>query len=239
MNNEQKIKLFLGAIYLLIISIFLWFFFSNFTIDEISSYQFIKYNRDKLIDFKNSNFLLVGFIFLISTIFWILLLGFASPVCLLGGFIFGKWFGTIIVALGLSIGATLVYIIANFFFKEFVEEKFSKKFNYLIEKFKKNEFIYFLIYRFIGGIPFFISNILPTLFNIKTNVFFLGSLLGMIPQLFVWVSLGSGLEKIINNNLEPPTLIQLIFSSEIIIPILGFLLLLILGIIVKNLYLKK
>ena len=37
----------------------------------------------------------------------------------------------------------------------------------LTEKFKQNEFTFFLIYRFIGGIPFFISNILPTIFNVK------------------------------------------------------------------------
>jgi len=239
MNKEKKIKLYLGVTYLLIIAIFLWFFFTNYTFTEISSYEFVKNNRDKIIELKNSNLYLVGIIFIILTIFWILLLGFASPVCLLAGFIFDKWLGTIIVAFGLSVGATLVYLIANFFFKKIIEEKFSKKFISLNQKFKKNQFLFFLIYRFVGGIPFFISNILPTLFNIKTKIFFLGSLIGMTPQLFVWVSLGSGLEKIVHSNSQPPSLMELFFSPEIYIPILAFLLLVALGALVKKLYYTK
>jgi uncharacterized membrane protein YdjX (TVP38/TMEM64 family) len=128
---------------------------------------------------------------------------------------------------------------ANYFLKDLVEEKFSKRFSNLNEKFKRNEFNFFLIYRFVGGIPFFISNILPTIFNIKVRNFFFGSLFGMYPQIFVGTSIGSGLNKIIDNNLEPPTLTKLLLSSEIYIPILGFIILLVIGIMVKNFFYKK
>ena len=87
--------------------------------------------------------------------------------------IFGKWLGTLIIVFGLSIGATFLYMFANFFLKDLIEEKFSSRFNNLTQKFKEREFTFFLIYRFIGGIPFFISNILPTIFNVKVRNFFL------------------------------------------------------------------
>ena len=74
--------------------------------------------------------------FLIFTIIWVFFLGFGTPIFLLGGFIFGKWIGTIVVAFGLSIGATLLYIFANYFFKNFVEENFSQRFSFLNQKFK-------------------------------------------------------------------------------------------------------
>jgi Uncharacterized conserved protein len=164
MEKEKKIKIFLGSIYSLIICLFLWVLFSKFSINDITSYEFIKNNRNNIIEIKNSNYLLISIIFFIFTIIWVLLLGFGTPICLLGGFIFGKWVGTILVLLSLSIGATLLYVFANFFLKELVEKKFYKKFSSLSEKFKKNEFTFFLIYRFVGGIPFFISNILPTIF---------------------------------------------------------------------------
>ncbi|SVE32555.1 uncharacterized protein METZ01_LOCUS485409, partial [marine metagenome] len=138
-----------------------------------------------------------------------------------------------------SIGATLLYMFANYFLKDIVEKKFSKKFSSLNEKFKKNEFFFILIYRFIGGIPFFISNILPTLFNVKVKNFFFGSLIGMTPQLFIGVVLGSGIEKIINENKESPSFYELITSSEIYIPIFGFIFLLILGIIFKKFFYKN
>ena len=47
-----------------------------------------------------------------------MLLGFGSPICIAGGFIFGKWIGTILVVISLTCGATLLYILGNLFFKE-------------------------------------------------------------------------------------------------------------------------
>ena len=174
MEKAKKIKIILGIIYFLILFIFLWFFFSFFSMNEISTYEFIKKNRDLLLDFKENNFLLITIIFFVSCIIWVFLLGFGSPVALLGGFIFGKWFGTLIVVSSLTIGATCLYLFANFFLKEFIKEKFEKKFGKMLNNFKKNEFLYFFIYRFIGGIPFFIANIVPSLFNIKIKKYFFG-----------------------------------------------------------------
>ena len=239
MNNTKNIKIVLGISYILIISIFLWFFFQNFSIQDFTSYELIKANREALEGIKNNNIILSSIIFFLGTIIWVLLLGFGSPIFLVGGFIFGKWLGTLLVVFGLSIGATLLYIFANFFFKDIVKEKFSSRFNNLTKQFKKNEFIFFLIYRFVGGIPFFISNILPTIFNIKVKNFFYGSLIGMYPQVFLMASIGSGLDSVIENNLQAPSIKQILFSSEIYIPLFGFLILIILGFILKNIFFEK
>jgi hypothetical protein len=96
-----------------------------------------------------------------------------------------------------------------------------------------------LIYRFVGGIPFFISNILPTIFNVKIKNFFFGSVIGMFPQVFVVVSLGAGLNEIIQKNIKVPSLIEIIFSKEIYIPIIAFIILLIVGIIIKNIFYRN
>jgi len=239
MNREKKIKLFLGSAYILIVFVFLLIFFNNFSFQDFSSYELIRQNREALENIKNSNIFLSSIIFLVGTIVWVLLLGFGSPVLLVGGFIFGKWLGTFLVVFGLSIGATLLYMFANYFFKDLVEEKFSSRFSNFTEKFKKNEFVFFLIYRFIGGIPFFISNILPTIFNVKVRNFFLGSIIGMTPQLFVGASLGAGLSKILEENSEIPSILELIFSPDIYLPILGIIILVIIGFLLKkNFYTK-
>ncbi len=239
MNREKKIKLFLGSAYILIVFVFLLIFFNNFSFQDFSSYELIRENREALENIKNNNIFLSSIIFLIGTIVWVLLLGFGSPVFLVGGFIFGKWLGTLLVVFGLSIGATLLYMFANYFFKDLVEEKFSNRFSNFTEKFKKNEFVFFLIYRFIGGIPFFISNILPTIFNVKVRNFFLGSIIGMTPQLFVGASLGAGLSKILEENSEVPSVLELIFSPDIYLPILGIIVLVIIGFLLKkNFYTK-
>ena len=74
------------------------------------------------------------------------MLGFGSPIFLIGGFIFGKWVGTLIVLFGLCLGATILYFIANFFLKDFIYQKFESKFSYLTSKFKKKMNFYILSY---------------------------------------------------------------------------------------------
>jgi uncharacterized membrane protein YdjX (TVP38/TMEM64 family) len=239
MNKEKKIKIFLGSAYILIVSIFLWFFFSKFSFQDFSSYELIRDNRDTLEQFKNSNIFISSILFLLGTIIWVLLLGFGSPVFLVGGFIFGKWLGTLIIVFGLSIGATFLYMFANYFLKDLIEEKFSSRFNNLTEKFKENEFTFFLIYRFIGGIPFFISNILPTIFNVKIRNFFLGSVIGMTPQLFVGASLGAGLNKILEENSEAPSLLQLLLTPDIYLPIIGIITLVLIGFLLRKKFYSK
>ena len=238
MNNTKNIKIILGITYILVISIFLWFFFQNFTIQDFTNYELIKKNRDTLEGIKNNNIFLSSLLFFIGTVVWVLLLGFGSPVFLVGGFIYGKWLGSFLVIFGLSTGATLLYIFANFFLKDIVEEKFSNRFSNLTDKFKKNEFIYFLIYRFVGGIPFFISNILPTLFNIKLRNFFFGSVIGMAPQLFVGVSLGAGLSRILEENQEPPSFFELILNPDIYLPIGGIIFLVLIAIYLRKFFFK-
>ena len=239
MNKEKKIKIFLGSAYILIVSIFLWFFFSKFSFQDFSSYELIRDNRYTLEQVKNSNIFISSLLFLLGTIIWVLLLGFGSPVFLVGGFIFGKWLGTLIIVFGLSIGATFLYMFANYFLKDLIEEKFSSRFNNLTEKFKENEFTFFLIYRFIGGIPFFISNILPTIFNVKIRNFFLGSVIGMTPQLFVGASLGAGLNKILEENSEAPSLLQLLLTPDIYLPIIGIITLVLIGFLLRKKFYSK
>ena len=236
MTKSSKIKILLGSLYLVIIIVFLWYFFSYFTIKELTSYDFFKNHRDYLIEVKESNILVSSILFFFFTVFWVLMLGFGSPILLVAGFIFGKWLGSLLTVFALSLGATLIYIFSNFYLKDLVKEKFSKKFNYLDEKFKQNEFNFFLIYRFVGGIPFAIANILPVLFNVKIKNYFFGSVIGMYPQILVWVSLGSGIEKIIDQNLEPPSFMQLLLSKEIYIPILGLIIILLSAIVVKRFF---
>ena len=240
MEKTKKIKIFIGLSYLILISIFLFLFFSKFSLQEITSYNFIKENRSYFLELKNSNLFFISTIFLIFTILWVFpFLGFGSPIALIGGFIFGKWLGTILVVLGLSIGATFLYLFGNFFLKDLIREKFLKKYQSLDIKFKKSEFFYLLIYRFIGGIPWQLSCLLPTIFNVKAINFFFATLIGIIPQIFIAVSIGSGLEKVIDQNSEVPGLSEIIFSSEVYVPILAFFILVLLTILLRKLFYKS
>ena len=235
MEKPKKTKIIIGLCYLLLLSVFLLMFFSKFSVQEITSYDFIKENRIYFQKLKNSNLFLLSIIFLIFTILWVFpFLGFGSPIALLGGFMFGKWLGTVIVVIGLSVGATFLYVFGNYFLKDLIREKFLSKYQNLEKKFKDSEFYYLLIYRFIGGIPWQLSCILPTIFNVKIKNFFFASLIGIVPQIFLAVSIGSGLEKIIDQNSELPKISEIIFSPEIYIPMLAFI-----SLVLTTIFLRK
>ncbi len=240
MEKTKKIKLFIGLSYLTLVIIFLLLFFSKFSLQEITSYEFIKENRLYFLQLKNSNLFLVSSVFLFFTILWVFpFLGFGSPIALIGGFILGKWIGTIIVVTGLSIGATFLYIFGNYFLKDIIRDKFLNRFKTLEIKFKNSEFIYLLIYRFIGGVPWQLSCLLPTLFNVKNSNFFFATFIGIIPQIFLVVSIGDGLEKIIEQNTDLPKFTEIIFSQEIYIPILSFFGLVLITIFLRKLFYKN
>ena len=238
MEKAKKIKIFLGLFYLIVVCLSLYFFFSKFSFQEITSYEFIKNNRDYFFELKQSKPILFIGLFILFCIVWTLAGGFGSPIILFAGFVFGNWLGTLLLIIGMTIGATGLYIFANFFLKNLIKEKFLNKFKNLEFKFKKSEFLYLLIYRFIGGIPFAISNVLPCIFNVKTYNFFWATFIGMIPQLFIVTSIASGLEKIIDQNLEAPGIMDIIISPNIYIPLIVFLGLVAVTIFVRKIFYK-
>ena len=239
MEKSKKIKLFIGLFYVFVVSLFLYFLLSKFSFQEITSYEFIKNNRDYFYELRQSNLFLLAILFVLFSTVWVFAAGFGSPLALFAGFIFGQWFGLLFAVIGMTLGATLLYLFANYFLKEMIRDKFLNRFKNLEEKFKKSEFMYLLIYRFVGGIPFQIQNILPCIFNVKIYNFFWATLIGLVPQLFLVVSIGSGLEKIIDQNLKAPSIKDLITSPDIYIPLLAFAALIIITIFIRILFFKK
>ena len=219
----SKLKIVAGITYLIIITIGLFFLFSFVDVRDLMSYDFIKLNKDVILEYKQNNFLLLTILFFLFSIIWVLLLGFAMPLLLFAGFVFGKWWGIIIVLTATTIGATLLYILANLFFKEMIETNLAVKFARLKELFIKNDIFYFTFFRFIGGggTPYSIQNILPILFNMPIKNYIFATFVGSMPSMFVTVSFGSGIESVIDKNQEL-SILSVIYSPEIYLPIIGF-----------------
>tara|TARA_B100000780_G_scaffold273030_1_gene236044 strand:+ start:22 stop:747 length:726 start_codon:yes stop_codon:yes gene_type:complete len=231
-----KLKLLIGTVYLICFSALMFVIFSNFDFKDLSDINFFKNNQELLNDFKSKNTFLVLVLFSIFSIIWILLLGFGSPLALFAGFVFGKWLGTLITVVSLTIGATLLYCLANFFFKDFIKKKFSAKIEKFVNLFNKNNFLYFTLFRFTGGgMPFAIQNILPVIFDMKIKKYFFSTLLGIVPGIFVITSLGAGLGNFINRN-NTIVWADLIKDPEIYFPILIFVIVLILATVINKLF---
>ena len=230
----KKLKLFLGISYLLILFVFLYFIFFQIEISRINDFSYYKelqVNIDSLIGDKLYINLLIFFVF---SVVWVVLLGFGSPLLIISGIFFGKWIGTFVSVISFSFGSLILYTIANFFFKDLVYKLLEKKFSKYINLFQKNEFYYFLIFRLAGGLglPFPLQNTLPVIFNIKKINYFFASLLGFIPGMFIWVAVGSGINKFIKES-DSFSFINLILSREIYLPIIFFIIFILISLIIK------
>ena len=238
--NSLNLKLILGITYLVIISFGLYFLFSAVDIKDLMSYDFIRSNKDTIFKYKNENFLFLTIIFFIFSVIWILLLGFAMPLLIFSGFVFGKWWGISIVLTATTIGATLLYILVGFFFRDQIKEKLAPKFSKLREFFIKNDIIYFMSFRFVGGggAPYAVQNVLPVLFDMPVKNYVIATFIGSMPSMFVTVALGSGIEKVIDQNVEL-TFSNVLFSPEIYVPLIAFFIILFIAFIIRKFYWKQ
>ena len=232
---SKNFKLFLGFTYLLLLAVFLYFIFSNIQINRLNDFLYYKELQLGLENFISANFLINIIYFFIFAVAWVALLGFGSPILIFSGILFGKWIGTIISIISISIGALILYIIANFFFRDTVKKILEQKFKKYIQLFQKNEFYYFFLYRFIGGlgVPFFLQNIFPVLFNMKKKNYFFSSLFGFVPAFFIFNTIGAGLNNYIEKS-ENFSFLGLVLLPEIYFPILMFIVLIIISLFIKK-----
>ncbi len=232
---NKTIKISLGSIYLIILISFLYFLFSKFDISRINDFSYYKNIQENIDETIGNNLVFNLILFFIFSIIWVVLLGFGSPLLLLSGILFGKWIGTIISTVSISVGALSLYLIASYFFRDLVNQILKEKFSKYIERFQKNEFYYFFAFRFAGGLgtPFFLQNVLPVIFKMKNTNYFFASFFGFIPGFFIWNTIGAGVNTFIKESNEF-SILNLILSDEIYIPILIFI-----GLILSSLIVKK
>ena len=232
---SKNLKIFLGVSYLLILFFFLYFIFTAIEINRLDDFAYYKEIQTNLETYISKNILINVIYFFIFAIIWVTLLGFGSPILIISGILFGKIIGTLVSVVSISIGALLLYSIGNFFFRDLVKSILEKKFNKYIQLFQKNEFFYFFIYRFIGGlgVPFGLQNLIPILFGMKKINYFLASFFGFIPGFFIINTIGAGLNTYISQA-DSFSMIDFIFTPQIYLPILMFSALMFFSIIIKK-----
>ena len=232
---SKNLKIFLGIFYLLILFIFLYFIFTSIQINRLNDFSYYKELQSDLELYISTNILINIIYFLIFAVIWVALLGFGSPILIISGILFGQFLGTLISVISVSIGALVLYSIGSFFFTDLVKSILEKKFEKYIKLFQENEFYYFFIYRFVGGlgVPFGLQNLIPILFKMKKINYFLSSLLGFIPSFFIMNTIGAGLNTYVEKA-QTFNMLDFIFTKEIYLPILMFASLMITSFLIKK-----
>ena len=227
----------LAISYALILFVFLYLIFSNIQISRINDFSYYKEIQFTIEAFIGKNIYINLVYFSIFSIIWVTLLGFGSPLTIISGILFGKWIGTLVSLISISVGALILYSITDYFFKDLIKKILRNKFEKYIQIFKKNEFFYFFIYRFAGGLglPFFLQNTVPVIFRMKKNNYFFASFFGFVPGFFVFNTIGSGLNNFIKQS-DNFSVLKLISTAEIYLPVFMFICLILVSIILKKFF---
>ena len=232
---SKSLKLFLGISYIIILSAFLYLIFSYIEVNRLDDFLYYKELQIDLEKTIGKNLYTNLLIFFLFSLIWVSLLGFGTPLLLISGILFGKWIGTFISVVSISIGALILYSIASFFFKDLVHHLLEKRFYKYIHLFRKNEFSYFLAFRLSGGlgIPFGLQNVLPVIFNIKKSNYFFASFLGFMPTFFIMSTIGAGLNEYIKQA-DSFSFVNLLSNKEIYLPIILFIIVMSVSVIIKK-----
>ncbi len=120
----------------------------------------------------------------------------AAMLTLLGGTLFGLFWGTVIVSFASSIGATLAFLAARFLFRNSVERHFAEFLKTVNEGMEKDGGYYLFTLRLIPIFPFFIINLVMGLTTMKTFTFYWISQIGMLAGTVLYVNAGTQLAAI-------------------------------------------
>jgi uncharacterized membrane protein YdjX (TVP38/TMEM64 family) len=236
MNRLSKIKIFLGLAYLGVVSLVVIAFF-YFGANTFLSPSYLVENKNYIFELRDQNLFLISSVYFFFSIIWVFLMGFGTPLVIFAGFAFGTILGSILSIFSFTIGATLLYLFANHYFKDLVEKYLGTKYASIKQNVNQNELSYFFSLRVIPGIPFPIKNLLPVLFNMKLKNFFLATLFGEAAPIIISVSIFSGLSNAFESDKDLN--LNLLFSPEIFFPLLALAMMSLIANFVKKKYFNK
>ena len=236
MNRLSNIKIFLGLAYLGIVSLVVIAFF-YFGANTFLSPSYLVENKNYIFELRDQNLFLISSVYFFFSIIWVFLMGFGTPLIIFAGFAFGTILGSILSIFSFTIGATLLYLFANHYFKDLVEKYLGTKYASIKQNVNQNELSYFFSLRVIPGIPFPIKNLLPVLFNMKLKNFFLATLFGEAAPIIISVSIFSGLSNAFESDKDLN--LNLLFSPEIFFPLLALAMMSLIANFVKKKYFNR
>ena len=206
-----------------------------FTLRDYLTFDTLRENREMLIAFRDSNYLLTVLIFIAI---YIAIVAFSLPgatiATLTGGFLFATFPGALFNVTAATLGASLIFMAAKWGLGERLAAKMESS-DGAVKRIKdgidENQWSVLFLMRLVPAVPFFVANLIPALVGVPLSRFMITTFLGIIPGGVVYTSVGAGLGEVFERG-ETPNL-GIIFEPQILLPILGLCALAALPIVLK------
>jgi uncharacterized membrane protein YdjX (TVP38/TMEM64 family) len=150
---------------------------------------------------------------------------------MVSGLLFGLWFGTAYALLGTTLGALAVFLAARAGLSG-LAERAGRHTATIANGFRSNAFNYLVFLRLVPVFPFTLVNVAAALAGIPLPTYVLGTLIGIIPSVFIYASLGDLLMDLAERGTLPDT--SLLHQPQFLLPLLGLAALALLPILVAR-----
>lgn len=207
-------------------------------LNEQVNFELLRDNRQLLADRVAESGWIAGLIFLVL---YAIVVAFSLPagglMTIAGGFLFGTLAATIYVVIGATLGASTLFLAARTALGDTLKARLGSSFEKIQTGFNEDAFSYMMFLRLVPAFPFFIVNLAPAFMGIRFRIYFITTLIGIIPGTFVFASIGNGLGAIFDAG-ETPDL-SIITSPAILVPLVGLAVLALVPIIVRRVRARK
>lgn len=212
-----------------------------FTLRDYLSFEALRDNREALIAFRDSNYVLTALVFVLV---YMVIVAFSLPgaaiATLTGGFLFGIFPGVLFNVIGATTGAVIIFLAAQWGLGDKLKERMDAS-DGMVAKIKKgideNQWSMLFFIRLVPAVPFFVANLIPAFLGVPLYRFVISTFFGIMPGGVVYTSVGAGLGEVFAKG-ETPNL-GIIFEPHILLPILGLCALSLMPIVIKTFTGKK
>lgn len=197
------------------------------------SFETLRDNRQMILGWTSEHYVLavIGFIVAYHVAVMFSLPG-AVWLSLTGGFLFGTVEATAYIVVGATAGAIGIFLLARYALYDFFHAKVGKTLIKMEKGFQEDALSYMLVLRLVPIFPFWLVNLVPALLGVKLRTYAIGTFVGIIPGAFVYASVGTGLGAVFDEGKTPD--LGVIFSPEILTPIIGLALLAMVPVLYKK-----
>jgi len=221
---------------LLILIIFILIFSTG--LNTYLSFESLKKHHTFLLAWTHGHVYLSALIFVvIYTLAVAVSIPGATFLTLLGGFLFGSVFGSMLVVISATMGATLLYFAVKSSLGNWFAHKAAGWSGRMRQGFQKHAFCYLLFLRLVPIFPFWVINIVPSILGVRASTFVIATFLGIIPGSVIYVMLGSGLNHILASNQTPN--LSILLDSKVLYPLLVLAVLSLLSVIYQTFFQKR
>ncbi|WPZ21365.1 VTT domain-containing protein [Sulfitobacter faviae] len=212
-----------------------------FTLRNYLSFDALRDNREALIAFRDSNYLLTALVFVAA---YVVIVAFSLPgatvATLTGGFLFGLFPGVLYNVSAATLGAVVIFLAAQWGLGARLKERMDAS-EGMVRKIKAgiddNQWSMLFFIRLVPVVPFFVANLLPAFLGVPLFRFVISTFFGIMPGALVFTSVGAGLGAVFARGESPD--LGIIFEPHILLPILGLCVLSLLPVAIKTFTGKK